>query len=143
MRPVLKKIPEKLLLPYVKLDPTVIGSLRINFDSLCQYLMQYHARSFSVAEFEKMLRDQLNRKLLGKPITPEALEAICRYIDDLSVYLTVKRVKAKKGEVSSDDVKEFTHKNKDAYKEFLQKAKARSPREYEALKKKFHSRLDD
>jgi hypothetical protein len=105
--------------------------------------MQYHARSFSVAEFEKMLRDQLNRKLLGKPITPEALEAICRYIDDLSVYLTVKRVKAKKGEVSSDDVKEFTHKNKDAYKEFLQKAKARSPREYEALKKKFHSRLDD
>lgn len=141
MRKVLKKLPPESLMSFIVTDG-VTNVIKIRFDDLCDHLIINHHRSFNVGAFERKLQDEINNKLIGKPITKNNLLALCKYIDELGIYMSNVKTKTLDGDIPKDAVKEFFAKNEDKYKEALQKAKKRNPEEYQTLLEKYKKRLE-
>lgn len=80
---------------YIKLRNigTEREDLFIRYDDLIKALMQIPQFRFSATQFENMLQDEINKKILGRPLTEAGFNAICDYIWDLAVYCTSERVK--------------------------------------------------
>lgn len=141
-RPKIRIIPDEALLQFVKLDTSALGVLRINFDGLCQYLIHYEARNFIVADFERILMNELETKLKGKPVSADALKSVCRYIDSLSKFLTFKKRQVVQGDFPDHIKREFFEKHRAQYKDVLEKTKHRNPREYNILLERFRKRFE-
>jgi len=140
MRKVLKRLPPESILPFIVTDGKT-NVIKIRFDDLCDFLIINHNRSFNIGAFEKKLQDEINKKLIGKPITKNNLLALCKFIDELGIYLSNVKTKTLDGDIPQDALKEFFAKNEDKYKEALEKAKRRSPEEYQTLLEKYRKRL--
>ena len=131
-------IPHDNLYMYIKVDN---NALKINFDGLCKYLMEKENRSFNPLQFEQLLQNEFNQKLIGQPINGDTLTNICNYIDQLSSYLNKKSLEAEKIPIS-DKIKKFYREHEEDYLKKLREAEIRNPREYKALRSKFEKRRD-
>lgn len=129
-------IPHDNLFMYIKVDN---NTLKINFDGLCTYLIDYENRAFSPLQFEEILQKELNDKIIGQPISGETLTSICTYIDQLSLYLTKKTSEVSKVPLS-EKIKNFYKNHEEDYDKKLREAKVRNPREYNKLREKFNRR---
>jgi hypothetical protein len=143
MRKLIKRLPEGSLMPFLVFDNQPGGVLRIRFDDLCEFLIKIHGRSFSPSTFEKKLQSEIDKKLKGKPLTKGNLKALCKYIDELSIYLSQTKEKVETGDLPAETQKEFFERNKDKYVQLLERAKRNNPEEYERLSKRFEERFSN
>jgi len=80
---------EKEISRYITVDGPDLSNIRIDLDNMATYLIQKENRYFSVTKFERMLRQEMESKLLGRPFTEASMKALCSYVNQLSKYLTL------------------------------------------------------
>ena len=68
-------------------------NLFIRFDDLVTTLLQSPQLRFSPSKFEDMLRDEIEKKVIGRDFNQEVFNRICDYIWDLAIYCTAERIK--------------------------------------------------
>lgn len=141
MRKILKKLSPEALMPFITVDKAS-NVVKIRFDDLCEFLIRIHGRSFSTSVFEKKLQSEINTKLVGKPYTEKNMKALCRYIDDLSIYLSDTQAKVFEGKIPEDSAKEFFWRHKDVYDNVLERARRENPQEYEVLAERYKKRFE-
>jgi hypothetical protein len=81
----LSKIQEQIK-KFIRVDSTDDTKLRIDFDSMCGYLLSVENRSFSPRELEKALNKELE-KAKGLPVSDKVFDAIAVYIDKKTLWL--------------------------------------------------------
>jgi len=79
---------EKVIAQYITVDGQDLSNIRVDLDSLSMYLLKKENRYFSVSKFERMLKQEMELKLLGRPFTETSMTSLCSYINELSKYLT-------------------------------------------------------
>ena len=82
---------------FVHLDGHDLSNIRIELDRLALYLIKECNRHFSVSKFEKHLKNEMEKKLLGKVMNEKLMDALCIYIDKLSIYLSKEMADVKQG----------------------------------------------
>ena len=82
---------------FVHLDGHNLTNIRIEVDRLAMFLIKDCGRQLSVTKFEKMIKQELEKKILGKVMTEKLMDAVCEYIDKLSIYLTREMLDVKQG----------------------------------------------
>ena len=79
---------EKIIAQYITVDGENLSNIRVDLDNLTLYLLSQDDIYFSGAKFGRMLKQEMEQKLLGKPFTEASMTALCTYINELSKYLT-------------------------------------------------------
>ena len=79
---------EKVIAQYITVDGEDLSNIRVDLDSLAMHLLKKENRYFSVSKFERMLKQEMESKLLGRPFTETSMRKLCSYINELSKYLT-------------------------------------------------------
>jgi len=79
---------ERAIAQYIRVDGDSLSNIRVDLDNLSVYLMKEEQRHFSVAKFERMMKQEMELKLLGRLFTESSMKAVCAYINKLSKYLT-------------------------------------------------------
>jgi hypothetical protein len=85
----------------------------VDWDNMCTYLLRVSKRSFSPIELERAFNTQVNKKVVGKPITHELLPALAKYIEEMTRYLQYKDFEAerKRNEKVAKDLRERAARN--------------------------------
>ena len=79
---------EKVIAQYITVDGDDLSNIRVDLDNLTMYLLRQDGIYFSGAKLGRMLKQEMEQKLLGKPFTEASMTALCTYINELSKYLT-------------------------------------------------------
>ena len=79
---------EKAIAQFITVDGQDLSNIRVDLDNLAMYLLKQESRYFSVTKFERMLKQEMELKLLGRPFTEVSMTKLCLYINNLSKYLT-------------------------------------------------------
>ena len=82
---------------FIHLDGQDLTNIRIELDRLALFLIKDCGRQFSVSKLEKHLKGEMEKKLLGKVMNEKIMDAVCEYIDKLSIYLTKEMLDVKQG----------------------------------------------
>lgn len=83
----------------ISVDPKDPSRLHINIDKAGSYLMLTLGFKFSMNKFESLLNEEINKKLIGKEISPVLFDRLSVYIYQLAVYLTAEMVKVETGKI--------------------------------------------
>ena len=79
---------EKKIAQYITVDGPELSNIRVDLDHLAIFLLKQKGIYFSVTKFERMLKQEMETKLLGRPFVEESMTNLCAYINNLSKYLT-------------------------------------------------------
>jgi hypothetical protein len=74
---------------FIKVDGPELSNIRVDLDNLSKFLISAKRGNFSVTKFERMLKQEMQEKLLGRPFTETSMKALCEYIDHLTSYLII------------------------------------------------------
>lgn len=75
------------ILKFIRISSQNHNEIRIEWDSLVVYLMRDENRNFSAAKLERAFNEEIEEKLIGKPLNEKTFAAIAIYIDLMSLYL--------------------------------------------------------
>jgi hypothetical protein len=63
---------------------------------MCTFLLRAGRRNFSPIKLERALDIEVGKKIVGKPLTPETLPALAKYIEEMSRYIEQEDVKTER-----------------------------------------------
>jgi hypothetical protein len=78
----------KKIAHFITVDGSDLSNIRVDFDKLSLFLIKEVGRRFSVSKFEKMLKQEMEHKLLGRLFDEKSMNALTDYINQLTKYLT-------------------------------------------------------
>ena len=83
----------------LRVDPKDPTFLHVEVDKIGSYLMREEGLKFSMTKFEKLLENEINKKLVGKAITEKMFDLIAKYANELAIYLTYEMSNIEKGRI--------------------------------------------